>query len=120
MLRLSNIVILQELNADCARSLANVTASKCAVTELVESYSADLTNQSAQSQDHVIKWSNQLQTELGNRVEDVHAFLQEKMKKDIPTGNCGYFHYFYMYMCYVQSCFHVYFTNFSIKHLFLN
>lgn len=120
MLRLSNIVILQELNADCARSLANVTASKCAVTELVESYSAHLTNQSAQSQDHVIQWSNQLQTELGNRVEDVHAFLQEKMKKDIPTGNCGYFHYFYMYMCYVQSCFHVYFTNFSIKHLFLN
>lgn len=78
--------IVEELNADCARSLENVTASKCAVTELVESYSAHLTNQSAQSQDHVIQWSNQLQTQLGNRVEDVHAFLQEKMKKDIPTG----------------------------------
>lgn len=88
MLRPTNIVIIQELNADCAGSLENVTKSKCAVTELVESYSTDLTNQSAQSQDHVIQWSNQLQTELGNRVGDVHAFLQEKMKKDIPTGNC--------------------------------
>lgn len=88
MLRPTNIEIIQELNADCAGSLENVTTSKCAVKELVESYSTDLTNQSAQSQDHVIQWSNQLQTELGNRVEDVHAFLQEKMKKDIPTGNC--------------------------------
>lgn len=110
MLRPTNIAIFQELNADCAGSLENVTKSKCAVTELVESYSTDLTNQSAQSQDHVIQWSNQLQTELGNRVEDVHAFLQEKMKKDIPTGNCYIFITFInIYMYFVQSCFHVHF-----------
>lgn len=59
--------------------------------KLVESSSADLSNQSSQSNDHMLQWSNQLQTDLGNRVEDINAFLQEKMKKDIPTGKPKYF-----------------------------
>ena len=78
---------LKGLRADCESSLENVTSSKCAVRELVDSFCEELSRESGQCQDHVTQWSNQLQAELGNRVGDVHAFLQEKMKKDFPTGD---------------------------------
>jgi len=78
--------IVEGLRADCESSIENVTSSKCAVRELVDSFCEELSRESGQCQDHVTQWSNQLQAELGNRVGDVHAFLQEKMKKDFPTG----------------------------------
>ncbi|XP_062590194.1 kinesin-like protein KIF11-A [Saccostrea cucullata] len=76
----------QSMKTDCTCSLEKVSASEGVMRELVESSSADLSSQSHQSDGHMTQWSEQLQTDLGNRVEDLNVFLQEKMRKDLPTG----------------------------------
>ena len=35
-------------------------------------------------------WSNNMSADLEKHSSDVEAFLQEELKKDIPTGKIGY------------------------------